>query len=143
MKKIILVIFLIFPLISFGACIEFSGKFNCSSNIGNFVRSYSTKIYDGTYVYVLVDGGGESMTFYADRSPRPFKFMEQGMKIIGRITSRCDLGALNSYFKGKIEGDSGVVEVKMKSTKARGKIKMVLEIFYNSRLFQTINETCS
>lgn len=134
---------ILFPLISFGSCIEFSGTYRCSTNQGNGVRKYTTEKNNGIFIYEFSEESGESLTFFADGSRRAFELEEQGMKLVGSITSECDSRNLESYFDGKVAGDSGRVEIKMNTSKSGEKINTSLTIFYNGRHVQTVNESCS
>jgi len=142
MKKCIYLILMIFPLLSFSECIELSGRYKCTSSEGTEVRIFSTEMDDGIYVYEFAEEDGETWTFFADGTERPFELTVQGMKIIGMVTTQCDPGTLTSRFKGTLEGDSGDVKINMYTSKDEGKISNLIEIFYNGFQIQTIDETC-
>ncbi|TDJ09390.1 MAG: hypothetical protein E2O68_00470 [Deltaproteobacteria bacterium] len=142
MKKYLYLILLIFPLLSFANCIEFNGRYKCSSSEGSTQRFFTTEIDDGVYIYEFAEDNHETMTFFADGLARPFELTEEGMKIIGMITSQCSSNALNSHFTGRLEGDSGKVKINMQTSQDEGKISNVIEIFYNGMQIQTVEETC-
>jgi hypothetical protein len=143
MKKYIYLILLIFPLVSFGNCIEFNGRYNCSGGQGKADRIFSTELDDGVYAYEFAEDNHETMIFIADGAERPFELAEQGMKIIGMISSQCDQEALASTFNGSLEGDSGKVKINMYTIKEGENIRNQIEIFYNGMRIQTVNETCA
>jgi hypothetical protein len=113
MKKYIYLILLIFPLVSFGNCIEFNGRYNCSGGQGKADRIFSTELDDGVYAYEFAEDNHETMIFIADGAERPFELAEQEVKI-------------NMY-----------------TIKEGENIRNQIEIFYNGMRIQTVNETCA
>jgi len=144
MKKLVTLIFVIFPLISFANCLEINGSYTCSYPQGSYQLKVSTNFIDGVPTYELLEENEMPEVFIADGKDRPFEeVVEEGILVKGNNTNICDVDFLAVHHTGKIQGHKDLIELKTTAKVSEGILYFRHLKLVNSRIVEKTIEKCT
>ena len=143
MKSILTLVFVIFPLITFGSCLEINGSYTCKGPDGKYDLAVSTNIIDGVYSYELNEANEAAEVFTADGKEWPFEEWAEGTHIKGTFKTVCDLESLNIHMSGKAEGEEKNTDLKITAKLGGETLYVRHRVLIDGRILDTTIEECT
>ncbi len=144
MKSLLTLVFVIFPLITFGEYLDINGSYTCKGKYGTSDLAISTNFIDGVYTYEFTEANGAPEVFTADGKEWPFEEeVEEGIKVKGIFKTVCDAESLNVHMTGKVEGQERNTDLKI-TAKVGGEILYLCHrVLIDGRILDTMIEECT
>jgi len=143
-KQLVTLIFVIFPLISFGECLDINGSYTCKGLDGTYNLTVSTNFIDGVYSYNFTQGSESTEVFSADGKDWPFEEeIEEGIKVKGTFKTVCDASSINIHMSGKIGNQDQNTDLKITAKIVEDMLYLRHRILFNSRILDTMIDKCT